>query len=83
MESSLASTGDSLLFCLKPHRCSCLYLLNDLVPWVDVIDNCKEAHDLGLMPRHDLELPYEVFSLGSRKERKLVDVMTIAHLVHL
>ena len=86
METSLASRSDSLLFASRFYsnslRSSCLNLLNDLVPWIDLINDCKKATNLGLMTRHHLQLIHKVIPLPLRHQCQFVHIMSVAHLVH-
>ena len=60
-----------------------LYLLNDRRPWVDLVDNSKEACEFSPMSWENLKLFYKVVTSLRRHESQFVYIATIALLGQL
>ena len=85
MVSSSASANNTLLapFALSSLRCDRADLLNNLRPWVYLIDDRKEAGDLSLVTRNNFQVLNKVFSLRRAQQSQLVHVIPVAEIGHL
>lgn len=61
----------------------CFNLLNDRLPWIDLVDNSEETSKFGSMPRQGFQLLDQVISSLVGQQGKLVDITPVAFLRQL
>ena len=61
----------------------CFNLLNDRLPWIDLVDNSEETGKFGPMPRQGFQLLDQVISSLVGQQGKLVDITPVAFLRQL
>ena len=61
----------------------CFNLLNDRLPWIDLVNNSEETGKFGPMPWQGFQLLYQVISSLVSQQGKLVNIIPVAFLCQL